>query len=590
MIAPVTEASPRRKAHTALDALCEALSKERPLAFLVIGSFAAACVFWLCVFDIPFLLGTASFWNNPRGILPHSWADISTALSGYFYFQRDAWQWPLFHVDKLGAPAGTNIIFTDSIPWVALAGRLVFRATGLPVNLYGLWIAFCFAASAMALTALVATLGQRNIAAAAMATITGLCMPALLARWGHMSLMAQFEIPLALIFYLRNQRGGKAWSLFVQGSALIWLTLWTHAYLFVMVGAVVLATIAQAVSNRALRGGSAALVLAGLGTITVGIMALSGYLQSGGSLGAEGLGVFSMNLLSPFLPQRSGLYAALRNVIADGTGGQYEGFSYLGIGILMLLLMTLPWQMGKLRERWRRHPWIGLLFFGFTLSALSNIVFLGPVQLIDIPLPGRVLQFAAMFRSSGRFFWPVMYGIAALAITAPIAFYGRRGALLLCLAMPLQWMDSAPLRQTLAASARVPEKPHIDLTAWEAAIERHNSVRVLPQYACLGLPTAWNHEIAVQIQLLAARADRPVNTVYTARPAADCRGDQRISGIPQPGTRQLSIFLDKFSGFAQLQKLAASSNMCSAGDGIIVCSDIPGETETLQILTRTARK
>jgi len=588
MTTPDLKAMSRGRVIVVLDPLCEALSKERPLALLLIGSFAAACIFCLCLFDIPFLLGTSPFWNNPRGILPHSWADISTALSGYLYFQRDTWQWPLFHVDKLGA--GTNIIFTDSIPWVALAGRLVFRATGVAVNLYGLWIAFCFTASAMTLTALVATLGQRNIAAAAMAAMTGLCMPALLARWGHMSLMAQFEIPLALIFYLRNQRGGNAWRLFLQGGALVWLALWTHAYLFVMAGAIVLATVAQATGNRALRGATAAMVLAGLGALTVGIMALSGYLQSGGALRAEGLGVFSMNLLSPFLPQRSGLFAALRNAMADGTGGQYEGFSYLGAGILMLLLMTLPWQLGKLRARLRRHPWMGLLFLGFTLFALSNIVFLGPVRLIDIPLPEKVVQFAAMFRSSGRFFWPVMYGIAALAIAAPIAFYGPRGALLLCLAMPLQWMDSAPLRQALAASARLPEKPHIDLTAWEAAIERHNSVRVLPQYACLGAPTAWDHEVAVQLQLLAARAGRPINTVYTARSAANCQADRHINGEPQPGARQLSVFLDKFSGFAHMQTLADTTDQCRTGPGIVICSDIPREAIALAALARTDRK
>ena len=588
MTTPDTKAVSRSRMTAALDALCEALSKERPLALLLICSFAAACVFCLYVFDIPFLLGTSSFWNNPRGILPHSWADIPAALSGYLYFQRDAWQWPLFHVDKLGA--GTSIIFTDSIPWVALAGRLVFRITGVPVNLYGLWIAFCFVSSAITLTALVATLGQRNIAAAAMATIAGLCMPALLARWGHMSLMAQFEILLALIFYLRNQRGDKAWSLFVQGGVLMWLTLWTHAYLFAMVGAIVLATIAQAISNRTLRGVTAALVLAGLGAMTVGIMALSGYLQSGGSLGAEGLGVFSMNLLSPFVPQRSGLYTALRNVIADGTGGQYEGFSYLGGGILMLLLMTLPWQMGRLREGWRHHPWMALLFLGFTLFALSNTVFLGPVQLVHVPLPDRVLQFAAMFRSTGRFFWPVMYSMAALAIAAPIAFYGPRGALLLCLAIPLQWIDSAPLRQALAASARAPEKPHIDLAAWEAAIRRHNSVRVLPQNFCLASGRGWNSEVTVQLQLLAARADRPVNSVYAARISADCRAEQQINGAPQAGARQLSVFLDEFSGFARMRDLATTGNLCRTGPGLVVCSDVPAEASNLAALTRADRK
>jgi len=566
------------------------LGKEHSLTLLLSLSFLAGCVFCLRVFDIDFLLGTSAYWENPRGVVGRGWADISTALSGYLFYQRDSWQWPIFHVAKLGAPAGTNIIFTDSIPWVALAGRIAYRLTGVPVILYGAWTTLCFIASGMSLTALVAALGQRNLATAAMATVAGLCMPALLARWGHMSLMAQFEIPLALIFYLHNRRATRPWPLFLQATGLMWLALWTHTYLFVMVAAVVLATIAQAVSNHTLRGTFAATAFGGSAMVLGLLIMASGYLQSRGGLGAEGVGLFSMNLLSPFLPQYSGLIMPLRHTLADATGGQYEGFSYLGMGVLMLLWITLPWQFRALRTGLRDHLWMSVLFIGFTIFALSNLIYLGPVMLLHYPLPEHAIQIASLFRSTGRFFWPVMYAMTALAIAAPVTLYGRYGTLLLFLAMPLQWIDSGPLRQALAASTRAPEKPHIDLAAWRSAIARHKSVRVVPQSFCLRKPLGWNSEVAVQMQLLAAYADRPINTVYAARFAADCPSDQRISGMPRAGARQLSVFLDEFSGFARVQQLAATSNVCSAGPGLVVCSDIPGEAGSLVALARTDRK
>ena len=579
-----------QKSTAALDRVCKLLAEDRPLKLLLAGSLAAAFAFCLFEFDTGFLLGTSTFWINARGLAGRSWYDISEALSGYAYFQRDSWQWPLFHVAKLGAPAGMNIIFTDSIPWVALAGRLVFRLTGETINLYGLWTAFCFMASATTLTALVALLGQRNLAATAMATTAGLCMPALLARWGHMSMMAQFEIPLALIFYLRNNRCDRPWRLFAQGAGLMWLALWTHTYLFPMVGAIVLVTIGQAFSNRTLNGKAALTVSAGLAATMGAIIALSGYLQSRGTLDAGGVGIFSMNLLSPFYPQRSGLIASMRNVMADGTGGQYEGFSYLGAGLLVLLIMTLPQQARALRSRIPRHPWITMLFLGFTIFALSNTVYLGPIQLLHIPMPGPVMQFAGMFRSTGRFFWPVMYGLAALAIAAPITLYGCRGALLLCLAMPLQWIDTAPLRQALADVTRAPAKPHINLAAWQAAIRQHNSIRVLPQNFCLAHQIGWKNEVAVQLQLLAALADRPINSVYASRYTADCAAERRIDGTPQPGARQLSVFLDEFPGYARMRQLAATSSACRAGAGVVVCSDIAGQVAALADLAWTDRR
>jgi hypothetical protein len=574
-----------------LDAACQVLATQRPLKLLLVGSLLAACAYCAWMFDLDFLLGTSTYWSNPRGVVGNSWADISTALSGYFFFQRDAWQLPLFHVSKLGAPLGMNIIFTDSIPWVALAGRLAFQATGVPVNLYGAWTGLCFVASAMSMTALVATLGQRSLAAAAMATVAGLCMPALLMRWGHMSLMAQFEITLTLIFYLRNCRSSHPKSLFAQAVGLTLLALWTHTYLFAMVGAIVLATIAQAAFNRTLRWPAAAAILAGLAIVSGGVIVLSGHLHSRGDLGTGGSSdFFTMNLLSPVLPQRSGLIPSFQHIIVDATGTQYEGFSYLGGGVLLLLVATIVPQMRTLWRGLRHHPFLFVLCIGFTLFALSNVIYFGTVRLVDLPLPASVMQFASMFRSTGRFFWPVMYGITALAIAAVVPHYGRRGALLLCAAAVLQWIDAAPLRQALAASTLTPEKPHIDLTAWQDAMVRHRSIRVLPQDFCLAGTAEWEKQVAMQLQLLAGVTDRPINTVYAARFAADCAADQQTDGTPQPGARELSVFFDAFAGFAHMQALAATGDMCRSGPGIVVCSDIPGEAPALATLARTDRQ
>ncbi|HBK04834.1 MAG TPA: hypothetical protein DDZ81_03100 [Acetobacteraceae bacterium] len=584
-----TRSSGAGKILAILDAAGDALAVDRPLPLLLAISLLAACVWCAWLLDAGFVLGTSAFWRNPHGVIGYGWADMPQTLSGYFYFQRDTWHVPLFQVAKLGAPQGTNIIFTDSIPWVALAGRLLFQATGIPVNLYGIWTVGCLAASAVTMTALVAALGQRNLAAAAMATVAGLCMPELLARWGHTSLMAQFEVPLALIFYVRNRRSGRPWRLFAQATALSVLALWSHAYLFAMVVSIVLATIAQAAAGGSLRWRQAAGILAGLIVILGGLIHLSGYLQSRGELGTGASGpFFSMNLLSPFFPQRSGLLPPFHDTIADGTTRQYEGFSYLGGGVLLLLIATMQRQVQTLRNGLARHPCLLVLLAGCTLFALSNDIYLGTAHILHVPLPLWVLEIASVFRSDGRFFWPVMYALTALAITAAIPLYGRRGVLLLIAGASLQWVDATPLRQAFAEHTRTQEAPHIDLAAWQAAIRRHDSVRVLPQYFCLK-PLRWNSEVAIHLQLLAALADRPINSVYASRFQADCAAEQRTEATPRPGARQLSVFLDEFAGFNDMQSFAKANGTCQAGPGIVVCSDIPDEAPMLAALVKTDR-
>ena len=234
------------------DPIADFLLCPRPLGLLLSGSFVCALCFCLYLFQWRFLLGNSPYWHSPEGLVRNGWADIKTALSGYDYFVRDAWTLPLFQTSKLGVPHPVNIIFTDSIPIVAMCGRFLFRATGHVVNLYGAWTALCFIGSAMAMTGLVATLRQRGLAPALVATVFGLCMPALLARWGHMSLMAQFEISLAFIVYFQARLAQRGLALVAAALLLAVVTLWTHPYLFAMVIGILVATLVQAAVDRRL--------------------------------------------------------------------------------------------------------------------------------------------------------------------------------------------------------------------------------------------------------------------------------------------------------------------------------------------------
>ncbi len=499
----------------------EFLLQPRAMGLLLCGSFACAVIFCLSVFPLHFLAGNSPYWQAPRGLVIDSWADISTEISGYRYFVRDAWTLPLFQTAKLGAPDGVNIIFT-SIPLLAMAGRLLYRASGLVVNPYGAWTALCFIASALSMTGLVAVLGQRGLAAGLMATASGLCMPALLERWGHLSLMAQWEIPLAFIIYFsaRSRRGALgllAWSLLLAVVAL-----WTFSYLFVMVMGILAAALAQAALDRRLPLAQAASIAAVFALALLGLVFVSGYLANQGSLAAWGFGFYSMNLLSPIVPQFSALFPALGNKMVDATGGQYEGFSYLGAGILLLVLATQPRLWRALARAWPRHIFLVVLLAAFTLFAISNEVYAGVWHVASIPLPASILALASLFRSSGRFIWPCMYLLTAGAIVSAPVLWGRFGGLLLVVAVGIQFVDTAPLRSALAARVAVSAATPLAEIPWADAIRRHAFLRVVPPFGCLADPRGRPAQMALELQLLASQQDVATNTVYAARHKEDC--------------------------------------------------------------------
>ena len=562
-----------------------ALSAERPRRSLVAGSLAIAVLYCLWFFDWDFLKGISPFWSYPIGTVPASYGDLITALSGYWAFVQDDWTLPLFSVRKLGIPHGTNIIFTDSIPCVALLGRLVFRATGHLVNLYGAWTALCVALLPASLTALCYTLGARSIAAALAATLIGLSMPPFWFRWGHLSLMAHFEFVLALLLYFSTRQKMHPGRFLAAACALMLLSLWTHSYIFLMVSGVITATIGQRWSDGHIRLRGAAGLLAAIAVVAIGGVALSGHLSGSGSLSGEGFGYYSMDVLSPVIPQMSGLLALARDRLFVGAGGQYEGYNYLGAGALLLFaIMAMTYaRRGEMATAWRRTAWlIGLLAVYFLL-AVSNEVYIGGVKVVSLPLPRALMGLLEIVRSSGRFFWPVLYMLVAAAIARCATRRPPEAVVLLLAASALQWVDVAPLRLAMAQSIAAKPSPPLALDAWGPLIADHKAVIVLPSFACLVEGDDWNKAAAVELQLLAAKGGVGINSVYAGRYWKDCQAERANIRLAPVEEDKLLVYLNEFPDFNQFGESARELKYpCVSSARLLTCSSTGLDVSLLQ--------
>ena len=513
----------------------------------------------LTVFPVQVLLGTAPFWNNPRGIVGGSVADMAAAQSGYYAYVRDVWRWPLFQVAGIG-PNGLNITLTDSIPIIALAGRLLFLATGKIIPLYGLWSGLCVGGMALAFTGLVRALGARSLVAAGAAAIIGVSMPAFLARWGHLALMAQALIPLALIVYLRMRNTARlhAGAIVRQSLMLCLGSLLVHPYLFLMVAGIVVAAILQAGTDQRLPRLHAACILVALISAVACMMVAMGYVGSGVAPSDDGFGVYSANLLSLVAPSSGSLPGGTTFTI-DGTGGQYEGMAFLGTGVIILAMLARRSILPTLAAAWRRHPWLLAVVAGFTALAVSNEVYLGSLHLLTVPLPAGVLWAAGMFRTSGRFAWVAMYLLAALAIAA--AARRKDATLILILAAAIQCARAEPLRHAIQDSVAGQPSSVLDRAAWQAILPSVDQVVVDPPAACLPDGSWWARRTmaAVELQLLAAQSGVPTNTVYAARTVADC-------GVPQLTPRSILVRLNSNSPAPGLNcVIRPIGSVCTAG-------------------------
>ena len=320
------------------------LERERGAKLMIVTALAIAVGYVMVTFDAAFLLGTGPFWANPRG----AWlmdpadhlqsVDVMTTQVSYIAFLHAPWNLPLFFVPDLGAPEGSSVILVDAVPIVALLGKILFSTTGLMITPFGLWIAACFVLSALFAVLLIRELGQRSLLAAIAASLLAVSMPALLYRFGHLSLFGQFIVIGGLWLYARDTRIGGFWRRAVWWIGWLCLAALLHGYLFAMASALYAATWLSRFERQrpSLRSalGEPALI-----TLCVAILLIvAGHFGkgTGTSPAAEGYGYFSMNLLSPIWPQRSGLFPMLY-ALKTGPDGQYEGFNYLGGGVLALL-------------------------------------------------------------------------------------------------------------------------------------------------------------------------------------------------------------------------------------------------------------
>lgn len=350
---------------------------------------------------------------------------------GWHFFRTQAWSFPLGLNPEFGLELSNSIVYTDSTPLLALPLKLVAPFLPAIFQYSGMWLMACIVLQAwfgLRLTALAtAHTGLRLLGAGIFAVA-----PPMLIRLGghpgisgHFSLVGHFVILAALYLVLRPvvQRRMLPWSSLLLATALI------HAYLFAMVVPLWLAGLADAIHARTLPGRSAMREVA-LTTLLVSVAVWqAGYFTVGAGTSSEGFGYFRMNLLSLF--DSSGWSWILPDI--PERGGCYEGFNYLGLGVLLLGVTTLP---GLIRNRGRMvraivaKPFFSATMVSLFLFALSHNIGIG-LGGVRLDLPEWILRPANIFRSSGRMFWPVYYLLVWAIVSEVIRERGRALALML---------------------------------------------------------------------------------------------------------------------------------------------------------------
>jgi hypothetical protein len=482
----------------------------RPLSPRIVASLSYALAALLGValvaatFPAEMLLPRADGAFAPQG-------DAAQHAIAQRYFLADAWRWPPLVARNLLPPEGLNIAFADGIPALALLLKALRGMLPDGFHGIGLWYAIAWVMQPVAAVWCLRGAGERRLLPAIGVALAAASMPAFVNRYGHAALTGHFTLLLALGLYLRLVRAPSP-GLWAAAVAAIIGTLLVHPYLAAMAIALLAAVPATLLlrGDRRWVGGAAGLAacLAAMG----GTMAAFGYL---GAAGDGGYGEFALNLLSPVWPHRSWLLGGLVAAEIDATGhGGWEGYNWLGLGLLAGLLAVAALAPRAVAAALRHHAGLALVLLGLTLLAVSFRIGAGASMLLDLGEAPGVLQ---QFRASGRFFWPV--GLALLvgtvALLARLPRFGPAAALALGL---MQFADAAPNRDALRAWAQARTPWTVDAPALRALLADAERLTLLPTWPCVPKPdTLGQHALQLQVLSLAAERAVPANTMYVAR-------------------------------------------------------------------------
>ncbi|WP_136067482.1 DUF6311 domain-containing protein [Modicisalibacter radicis] len=454
-------------------------------------------------------------------------------FSGWDMFRRDVWRWPLGAVPTLGSAIDSSVVFSDSIPLIALPLKLLHEVLPDPFQYVGMVMAVNLALNAAVAAGLALRL-QATRPGALLVGLLVLALPAVTMRGpgalGHEALSAHWLIMLGLWLGLEcsaTRQGLWRWMLLLNLAVLI------HFYLFFMVGVLWAAWCIR--SGWQLRG--RALVRHGgwmLATVlvTVGVMLATGYFQFGVKIeGDTGFGLYSAGLLTFFNPGSAGLFFGgtdfhgVSRVVPGWLSplqGQYEGFAYAGLGVLTLLGVALGCALlrrGSVTATTRSWPsrtvWVlaplALFFF-----ALGNRWVLGP-WLYEWRYPEFLEPITQYLRSSGRMAWPLLYVAVFLSLLALVQRMPARAlAAVLALCVALQWWDLAPWHvyvrgnmQTLTFASHSYEP-----FPWLAREDLHELAEGRHRLSYLPGDDMYHLKAATW---LAARNDLSINVAYFAR-------------------------------------------------------------------------
>ena len=470
--------------------------------------------------------------------------DLTQHYLGWVFFRKSDWHFPLGLIDGVLGSIKISVIYTDSAPIFALFFKLLSPLLPETFQYFGFLGLFSFMMTGACSTLLIHRFNKNGIFCILGSTLYTVSPVILQRLYGHETLSCHFMILLGLILWLyQDHKWEKKWQKKFM-MPILWgllgiLAVSIHIYYLPMIycfwlGSFITDLFKYKKYRRPL------LCFVSITSFSLLTLWLLGAFYTKADISAQGLGVNSANINTFWNPlnlqgTRGGLVGypskGSRFLKAlDVNKGQYEGYAYVGLGIMLgalILLIASICRSIKRKKRLtsdigeflkKRKIWCiagAVVFAVAIIYAISPSAYFNGRKIYDIYYSESIINFMSSFRATGRFAWVGMYLIFT-AVLYGLSRISRKKLMITLLACctVVQFADMSCM---------------ISSKKWYREEKAYTSPLMSPEWEQLaegcdkliGLPYDQTENIIYTLSIFAYKHNMSINHFHVARPPFD---------------------------------------------------------------------
>ena len=325
-------------------------------------------------------------------------------INWLFFKETSILQFPIFENYNYGMELSSSIAINDSLPIMALIFKPFSSILPFDFQYFGLWILICFIMQGQLGLILLRKITKNEFLSFIGACFFILAPPFLWRLWGHYSLMAHWLIILGIIIFYSTNFNLKNWIFLLILTALV------NAYILAIILSIFILDLIFRRSIGEFTKKESLLIFFKTFSLLLLSLYVFGYFSNGVSIGSGGYSLYRANLNTFFNDNNFWSY-----IMPDigSIPNDYEGFGFLGIGMIILLVISL-YEIFRNQSLinsifTKKNTYLLCLSLILFLFAITNKVTFGSNVLFEFDLPEVFKLVTRPLRSSGRMVWLIFY-------------------------------------------------------------------------------------------------------------------------------------------------------------------------------------